>query len=147
MRALLLLSTLLLSGCGPLDFLSRSQLEVLRDNRERWTALQIRNYDYEHRRYCFCPPELNERVRIEVRNGAVTRVVVVATGADVPVNAYANWPTIDEVFDQTERQFGYGYDLKITYDHALRFPAKVVGDIPRAIDDEFTLVAENLVRR
>jgi hypothetical protein len=147
MRALLLVSSLLLSGCGAFGFLTRSQLEVLHHNRDRWIGLQVRSYDYEYRKACFCPPELMNRVRIEVRDGVVARAVVVATGEDITDAPYANWPTIDELFRRTEQEFGYGYELKITYDHDFRFPAKVVGDIPGAIDDEFTMYAENLVRR
>ncbi len=146
MRVLVVLLPLVLSGCGIFDFLNGSQLDELRRNRQRWEALEIRSYDYEHRKSCFCQPVINQRVRVEVRNGVVTRTVNIATGEEVS-DPYITWPTIDELFDQTEHLLGTDYKLKITYDPALYFPARVSGDVPRALDDEFTTTAENLVQR
>ena len=136
----------LLSGCGLFDSLTGSQAEELRRNRERWAALDIRSYDYEHRKSCFCIPEVNQRVRVEVRNGVVMRTVNVATGEEIS-SPQVTWPTIDELFDDTERLFDTDYNLKITYDRTLHFPARIVGDVPGAVDDEFTTTAENFVRR
>lgn len=146
MRAAVLLLPLLLSGCRIFNIFYTSEHERLREKREQWQALGIQSYDYEHRKYCFCPPEINQLVRVEVRNGVVVRTVNVATGEEI-TSPYLTWPTIDQLFDETEQLFGTNYRLKIEYDAALYFPTKITGDVPRAIDDEFTTTAENLIRR
>lgn len=122
-------------------------MERLHHNRDRWEQLGIRDYDFEYRKSCFCPVELTNLHGIEVRAGVVVRVVNRLTGQVVSTGPTNLWPTIDSLFAQTERNFGYGYKLKITYDGAYHFPAYVSGDIPMAVDDEFTLWAEALTRR
>ena len=128
------------------DFLTRSQLEELQKNRKRWEALEIRSYDYEHRKSCFCVPAINKLVRVEVRDGVVARTVDLATGEEIS-DPHVTWPTIDELFEQTERLFGTSYRLTIRYDRAMHFPTEIRGDVPQTVDDEFTTTAENLVRR
>ena len=128
------------------DFLTRSQLEELQKNRKRWEALEIRSYDYEHRKSCFCVPAINKLVRVEVRDGVVARTVDLATGEEIS-DPHVTWPTIDELFEQTERLFGTSYRLTIRYDRAMHFPTEISGDVPQTVDDEFTTTAENLVRR
>ena len=146
MRHVFLALSLLLSGCGIFDSLSESQVEELRRQRQRWQALQIRSYDYEHQKGCFCVPEINQRVRVEVRDGVVVRTVNVATGEEIS-HPQVTWPTIDELFDQTEELFGTEYRLKITYDPTRHFPTEIIGDVPRTIDDEFTTTVRNFVPR
>jgi hypothetical protein len=146
MRHGILALSLLLSGCGIFGFLSGSQVEELRRQRERWEALEIRSYDYEHQKGCYCVPEINQRVRVEVRNGVVARTVNVASGEEIS-HPQITWPTIDELFDRTEELFGTGYKLKITYDRTRHFPTEIIGDVPDAVDDEFTTTVRNFVPR
>lgn len=147
MRRLAPILCILLGGCGAFDFLSGSLLTTLHRNRDRWTGLAIRDYDFEFHKSCYCGQETTEPVRIAVRGGDISRVVSTLTGQEVAPSQYVIWPTIDSLFVWTERSFGHGYKLTITYDAAHRFPAQVVGDIPGAIDDEFTNSATNFVRK
>ena len=146
MRHVALALSLLLSGCGIFGFLTGGQVEELRRQRQRWQALEIRSYDYEHQKGCFCLPEIHQRVRGEVRDGVVARTVTVATGEEIS-HPQITWPTIDELFEQTEQLFGTSYKVKITYDSNRHFPTEIVGDVPGAIDDEFTTTVRNFVPR
>jgi hypothetical protein len=147
MRRLILVLCVLLTGCGGAGFLSGGGLVTLHRNRERWTNLGIRDYDFNFRRSCFCGSESTEPVRVEVRAGQLSRVISLTTAQDVTSAPYATWPTIDSLFVWAERSFGHKYRLTVTYDAAHHFPASVSGDIPDAIDDEFTHIATNFVRK
>jgi hypothetical protein len=146
MRPVLAFLLLALAACGVFDG-GDGQLETLLRNRMRWESLQLRDYDFDFQRMCYCGAESVEPVRVEVRNALVSRVVTLRTGADVTHQQYTSWPTVDSLFAWTERDFGHDYDLTISYDQNFRFPARVEGDIPLVVDDEFTRTANNLVRR
>jgi hypothetical protein len=147
MRRLALALCLLLGACGLFDFLTGdSQRERLQRNRDRWESLQIRDYDFDFDRSCFCPPEILDPVRIEVRAGEISRIVNLQTGETVQPQFFG-WPTIDSLFAWTDRNFDVDYKLSITYDPTHHFPTRVQGDIPDAIDDEFVRTATNFVRK
>lgn len=146
MRPWVPLLALSITACGLFDG-ADGELATLLRNRDRWTAMQIRDYDFEYRLSCYCPTEALEPVRIEVRNALVDRVVSLRNGADVTQQQFVRWPTVDSLFAWTERNFDGSYELEITYDRNFRFPARVAGDIPRYVDDEFTRTAQNLIPR
>lgn len=137
-RSVALLSLLGLAAC--LDaFRPDTTLELLDKNESQWHARQLRDYDFDYSVMAFAP---TPPVSIEVRNGLVTRVVLLSTGADLPV---AGWPTVDSLFVWTRRDLGVReYKIDITFDESYHFPSIVSGDIPNAVDDEFTRRAENL---
>lgn len=147
MRGLISVLCILLVACDGSGFLSGGGLGTLRRNHERWTDLGIHDYDFHFQRSCYCGAESTEPVRVEVRAGILSRVISVATGQDAAQSPYATWPTIDSLFVWTERSFSYDYKITILYDRAHHFPARVTGDFPGAIDDEFTHTATNFVRR
>ena len=142
MRFLAIL-TLALSACSL--FNTEDGLEQLLRNRERWNALQLRDYDFDYRFVCgVCiPPPFS---RIEVRNRTVARVIERQSGDTITSRDF-HWPTIDSLFVWTEREFREGFELDITYDGAHHFPAHVSGDFVPTIDDEFSRIVSNFVRR
>jgi uncharacterized protein DUF6174 len=145
MRPLALAICALLAACDTIT--GGSELDKLRRNRDRWEALGIHDYDFHFQRSCYCGGGDLEPVRVEVRNAEISRVVSLRTGSEVVPSQYARWPSIDSLFLWTQRSFENGYNLDITYDATHRFPARVEGDLPHAVDDEFLHTATNFVRR
>ena len=66
------------------------------DARSLWRSQNISSYSYVAERVCFCLGG-SEPVTIQVVQGKVSSVIVVATGAQIPTGG---WPTIDELFDE-----------------------------------------------
>ena len=145
MRHLVPLALVLLAACDLVT--GGSELDKLRDNRDRWESFQFSDYDFEFQRSCYCGEDDTAPVRVEVRGDQIARIVNLRTGNDVVIDQYSWWPTIDSLFVWTERSLHNGYNLEIAYDATHRFPARVDGDIPRAVDDEFVHTSTNLVRR
>jgi uncharacterized protein DUF6174 len=68
-------------------------------NRMRWESQNLHDYSYVATHLCFCPGP-DGPVTVEVSQGHVSRVVILATGAETPTTG---WYTIDELFDQLVR--------------------------------------------
>jgi len=134
-RATALALTVALAGC---NVFGDGDLSGLTRNHERWRQADIHNYDFDYEVIAFAiqPP-----VRIEVRNDLVTRVVNRSSGAELSTDGF---PTIDSLFVWTERLTNTDYKLRMTFDPQYHFPSRVDGDIPNAVDDEFTRLAGNL---
>jgi hypothetical protein len=144
MNRLVPLFLVLLAGCDLVT--GGSELDRLRENRVRWESFQIADYDYQFQRSCYCGGDLAP-VRVEVRDAHIARVVNLRTGNDVTQDQGSRWPTVDSLFVWSERSIEHGYNLDIVYDASHRFPARVDGDIPRTVDDEFVHTATHFVRR
>lgn len=123
----------------------RDELSILRREQGRWRALGIVDYDFEYMKSCFCPIEMTQRKRIEVRGGKVIGVFDKATGAVID-QPYWVWPTVDSLFVWLERDIRSDYNVKVSYDGTYHFPSHVNGDIPMAVDDEYIQSASNLVK-
>lgn len=124
MRQLLLVVSLTsLAACEA----SRSPAEVvLADARDRWNARTFPNYSFEMRQACFCVPEVTQWARIEVVDGVVRRVVLVASGAEVAEELLPAFPSIEMVFDQIEAgPATWIARIEAQYDDALGFPTIV----------------------
>ena len=141
--AALTVALALLTGCGMFD--DDTETELLR-NYQRWKSLDIHDYDFRFQRSCFCGGVLDP-VIVEVRGDTISVVRHANTGEVVYPGPFPYWPTVDSLFVWTLRRFDQDYELSITYDPTYRFPALVIGDLPRVIDDEFTNTASNLVER
>jgi hypothetical protein len=87
--------------------------------RERWEAQNLSSYSYVATHQCFCPFP-NGPVKVEVTQGHVSRVTVVATGAEAPLTG---WYTIDELFDQILS--GSGPPPTVTFDLVRGYPTHV----------------------
>lgn len=126
---------------------SRSPAEImLADARDRWNARTFPNYSFEMRQDCFCGPEVTQWARIEVVNGVVRRVVLVAGGAEVAENMLPAFPSIEMVFDQIEAgPAAWIAKVEAQYDDALGFPTLVsfVGK-PEVADADATYYLRNV---
>lgn len=135
----------LVSGCA--DSLSvQATAQASGDHRAAWEAAGLRDYRYEHRRSCECPPETTQLVQIEVRDGTVQAVVFAGTGEPVSSELVSAFPTVDELFDLIDDAIRRNADLlEVTYDGALGYPKTLRIDYRREVaDDEMEIEASNL---
>lgn len=125
---------------------SDAELELAR-NRQRWASANIRDYEFDFRRSCYCPSEVTERVRIVVRNDAIVSVVRTRDGQPASTSVGA-WPRVDELFEDVRTRLDQdAARLDVQYDPTYGYPRSIVADvILLAVDDEYSLVAENLRR-
>jgi hypothetical protein len=102
--------------------------------RALWQSHAVANYDYTLRRECFCPMEVTQPMRVQVRGGAVTSATSVATGAAIDVQ---HVKTVDQIFSEIEGTLSNGKVLGASYDATFGFPVEARLDrIVNAIDDE-----------
>lgn len=129
-------------GVAPLE-LTNTALE---NQRARWQASGIRDYQYEYRQQCECVPALLEPALIEVRRGMVTRVVYQKTGQPASPDAQALFPTIDELFDRIDDAIrSDAAMLIVSYDSALGYPTQIDIDYDlQVVDDEVSIDAAAL---
>ena len=141
-------SLLALGACSVIWLDSRDRdLRDLDRHRDQWRAQQIHAYGFEYSRSCFCPTEITRRVRIDVRADTLFRVTDVQTGADVTHIQYARWPTIDSLFASARRIISdTDWKYQIDYDPTFRYVSRLSGDIPNAVDDEFTETVYSFTR-
>lgn len=138
----ILLFALLLQGCG---LFNGNERQMLQRNWAYWRSLGISDYDYHYRISCYCA--FTDPMLIEIRAGAISRIVDERTGEVLPSSIHAGWPTVDSLYARTLRNLDQGYDISVDFDAVYRYPTRVVGDLPHAVDDEYTLTATGLVPR
>lgn len=114
----------LAAACSSL--LSPTELHELAAAESRWARRPFQDYRFEVVRSCFCDPLATQWARVEVRNGAVSRVVIVESGADVPADRYSWFPTIESVFGsiRSAARDEWVADIRIEFDPVLGFPRR-----------------------
>lgn len=82
-----------------------------------WRSKNIPDYSYVEDVGCFCVP--TGPLKVEVVGGHVTRVTVIATGAELPTTSGR---TIDELFDQILAE---ATPPTVEFNRALGYPTKI----------------------
>ncbi len=104
------------------------QLSELQQRRAAWVARGIADYRFQLQISCFCGSEITRPVLVEVRGGAVSRVLDLETGKPV-ANDYA-YPTVTKLFDDAIAERSRGGNVSVAYDQTLGIPARLeVGTI------------------
>lgn len=107
------------SPLSPLELLALERAEA------RWGARPFQDYAVEMRLSCFCPGSVAQWARVEVVAGQVNRVVVVATGEQVPATERVFFRTVEQVFHSigTVAHDDWVEDVVVEFDSELGFPA------------------------
>jgi hypothetical protein len=102
--------------------------EIFSDAEDRWESASYSSYVFTAERSCFCTEEGRGPVRVTVQNGAVTSVVMIATGAAVQQDV---WFTIDGLFDLIREQLQVLPDrVDAEYHSTLGYPTKLTYGTP-----------------
>jgi Family of unknown function (DUF6174) len=92
--------TIVAGGCSVGDPTSPVERDVVAAH-QRWQRSALANYTFVSAIDCFCTPEYTAPMSVTVRNGVVTAVTSVASGASQPLNSRQ---PIDSIFANLERQ-------------------------------------------
>jgi len=99
------------------------QLAELQARRAAWVARGINNYRVELRISCFCGEMIRRPVLVEVRGGAVSKVLDLETAK--PVADITPYPTITQLFDRAIEMRAQNGHVSVAYDRALGYPARL----------------------
>ena len=143
-RAALWLALATAAACGD----ATGPTDELVHNRRLWLGQYIADYTYEFERWCYCPLEWSQPVRLTVHDGAVITAEVIATGqALTPAEiAQRRYQPVDELFTVILDAIARGVaDLDVDYHPTLGYPRRVAIDYDeRMVDDEILYRALNL---
>lgn len=144
MKALLVISLVLVGGCGIFEPASDEE-EQLANALAGWKRLGISEYSYVYSRTCECPPEWQRPYLVVVEDGKVTGATDVATGAVRPSD---RMPTIDDLFTMISDALENDADVvRIVYDRTQYYPIDMMIDADVAVgDDEKVMQASALSR-
>jgi hypothetical protein len=99
------------------------QLAELQVRRAAWVARGINNYRVELRISCFCGETIRRPVLVEVRGGAVSKVLDLETAKAVA--DITPYPTITQLFDRAIEMRAQNGHVSVAYDRALGYPARL----------------------
>jgi hypothetical protein len=128
------LAALIASGCvaGP-DEVS----DELSENRRRWQAQGIDDYEVAFRNVCFCDPEAVEPVILRVRDGVLVGVTRESDGRPVDPSQWGRYFTVDQAFEFLAAAENSGaHEVRVEYDPALGFPTEAFVDHDPQVADE-----------
>ena len=111
--------------------------EQLASARVRWAQRGPDSYSMTISRGCECLPEVVGPATVTVENGAISARYT-NTGAPVPMEYSASFPSVEGLFDIIEdAQKNNYYKVDVEYDQELGYPTLISFDMnKRAIDDE-----------
>lgn len=113
--------------------------------RDQWKAYEYFNYDMTYQHTVDLPPPLSSQVNIQVRDGAVSKIIEVSTGNDVTsdfLNANIKAPTMEALFDAVEATFTREFPIDIDVDYV--FPYPYLRNVDIDYFDETTKEADQL---
>lgn len=131
MMVMTLSASATLAACDSSGIAGPGDIRRLAEAKLLWKSRAFTDYTYEIRTSCFCPPEVNQWTRVEVRNGAVVDVDAVDPAPNFPITTLSYWQPIDTLFADIERaisesEFGSIYArVVVTYDSRLGFPTSI----------------------
>ncbi len=103
--------------------------------RDNWEHDPHPRYRFTLRRQCYCATP-NE-VRIEVRDGHISRVTDLRDGKDLPKRLWSGYPTIDEVLKTIDDAMTRRNDrLTIEYDRNGGYPKRLLIDPSYLVADD-----------
>jgi len=107
--------------------ISPDELLRLADAKAQWDARPFSDYSFEVRQSCSCPFEWTQWARVEVVAGQITRVVLIATGSDLPPPQRDYFPTVERIFEMigATRSDDWVEDISVAYDPQLGYPTLV----------------------
>jgi hypothetical protein len=144
MKALFLISLVLVGGCGIFEPASDEE-EQLANALAGWKRQGITDYNYVYSRTCECPPEWQRPYLVVVEDGKVTGATDFATGA---VRPHDRMPTIDDLFNMIDKALDENADVvRIVYDRSLFYPINMMIDSDLAVGDDEQIMQASALHR
>jgi hypothetical protein len=116
------------------------------EERSLWASKNLTSYGYTMQRSCFCPEGSGKAMRLEVRDGNLTSIKYLETGAVVPENLRPKIFKIEAFFDLIDSTLAKGGTVEnLAFDATFGYPTQMNLDpIPLAADDETSYSLANL---
>lgn len=117
------------------------ELQKAQENRARWQASGVSNYEYAYNKFCECHGEEPPETVVTVSDGAIVRVhhKHADSGREVPARAGSleyYW-TVEDLFALLEKAASGEATVRARYDATLGYPLQVYVDYqPALIGDE-----------
>ena len=99
------------------------QLAELQSRRAAWVARGLNDYRVELRISCFCGSTITRPVVLEVRGGAVSKVIDLETTREVADKT--PYLTITQLFDRAIEMRTNNGHVSVAYDRSVGFPARL----------------------
>jgi len=115
-------------------------------NREKWMSHEIKDYEIEMQKICYCVPEVVRMMVFEVGDNKVEAVRYADTGEDVDPQHYGDFNTIEGMFMFVEQAIAKNpADLSIAYDEKYGYIKELSVDFKENLaDDEISIIASNM---
>jgi hypothetical protein len=136
-----LLAALLLSLSGRAAAAQPEELQKMRENRARWEAAGVSNYEYAYNKFCECHGDEPPETVVTVSNGAIVRVhhKHADSGREVPARegSLGYYWTVEDLFSLLEKAASGDATVRARYDATLGYPLQVYVDYqPALVGDE-----------
>lgn len=111
---------------------SEAQWRELEAAEARWKARPFTNYRYEIRTLCYCPPVLNQWVRVTVEDDVVVDAELVEPNPTLEIQSTTYWQPIDSIFTLLRRRLNEPslavvfQRFEAEYDQQLGYPTRIV---------------------
>lgn len=118
------------------------------EHKSLWDTQDIDTYTYVFQRSCECLPQDTAPKQVDVVDGMVVSVDGQSASVDgQPLQAFANIPTIDGLFDKIQQAIDSNpYRMNIQYDETLGYPSNMFIDYEEKLaDEEFIVSAQHFL--
>jgi hypothetical protein len=128
-------------GCGLVKTGPQHDLDVALS---KWEQSNIKNYEYQLRVNCFCPPNVTFPVIMKVADGVNISAEYAQEPKEITNNYFKQYDTIDKLFDVIQKSIDDKVaSLIVEYDGTYGYPKSITIDrIKDAIDDEIAFFIE-----
>lgn len=132
-------------ACQTLDYAALAQALV--ENSNTWNALQLNDYQFTYHRSCFCEPELNGPLSVELVARLVTSAFNTDTGLYLAPERLAEVETINSLFTHIDNAITAEYvAIEASYDSSHGYPTYLFLDYATEIaDDTVAYSVSNLI--
>lgn len=139
------LMTMSLTSC--VSGIDQALLQSVLTHWQQWQALDLRSYQYDYQRICFCPSEITQKVTITVSNGQISSIVNTASGASVTPAFKEQFLTVDGIYQLITQSLRSQVNrLTVEFDDLYAYPVNLYIDKDALIiDEEFTIMTANLI--
>jgi len=116
------------------------------DNKTLWESQNIKNYEVDFQRICFCLPDITQPAKLTVINQFLSDAIYLS-GATVNQNNFFHFYTINKAFSLIQEAFNEGAaEIRVVYDIEHGFPKSAFIDYDeRLADEELQFRFSNLI--
>lgn len=124
-------------------------LKALDLNKQKWLALDWKDYSYTYQQKCFCPIDYGRAIRIEVENNQVVSAHFIDTKKTVSEQIFKDIETIDDLFALLSKSLDNNVEkLIVSYHEDNGFPESIDIDARlRRADDERKIQISDLIKK